>query len=493
MQDFDRHALRLEPTIKMLRRNARIEKVYSSPGEEPQLAFTKRSAKLLGQIIFVGLLAVIVFTAIPYGTVDAWFETVFECAVFALTTIWISEVLLRGSWQVNKTLILLPMMLLTAYAFLQTVQLPGKFFVPSNGSPIAQTSLTIDQYQTHLTAVKMLALTLFTALLLLHVSSRKRLQWLVHIVIALGLGSALFAIGRQLLQSPDSTTGFALPFLYPGIGYGQFLSSNVFAFLAEMAFALVMGVVLGGGVRRQHIPIYLAISLIIWAALVLSNSRGGILGFICQAVMLAVVGLSWFRSRRLAGETGREQRTIPWFLPIRILVILVMVVTLVVGVLWMGGERLASKLDKDVANATTDGVTRKEIWQSTWQLIKHNPWTGVGFGAYFLAIPQYQSGSGRTKIEQAHNDYLDLAASGGVLAIILAAWFLGVIIWRARSSLRSADAFRRAAGLGAAAGLLSVSVHSLVDFGLQVTGIAVVALTLVVILVAEIAADPKHN
>lgn len=476
----------------MLRRNARIEKVHSSSGEEPQLAFTKRSAKLLGQIIFVGLLAVIVFTAIPYGTVDAWFETVFECAVFALTAIWIFEVLLRGSWQVNKAMILLPMMVLTAYAFLQTVQLPGRF-VPSNGSPIAQTSLTIDQYQTHLTAVKMLALTLFTALLLLHVSSRKRLRWLVHIVIALGLGSALFAIGRQLLQSPDSTIGFALPFLFPGVGYGQFLSQSVFAFLAEMASALVMGVVLGGGARRQHILIYLAIGLIIWAALVLSNSRGGILGFICQAVVLAFVGLSWFRSRRLAGETGRERFTSRWFLLVRILVILVMVVALVVGVLWMGGERLASKLDKDVATATTDGVTRKEIWQSTWRLIKHNPWTGVGFGAYFLAIPQYQSGSGRIKVEQAHNDYLDLAASGGVLAVILAAWFLGVIILRARSSLRSADAFRRAAALGAAAGMLSVSVHSFVDFGLQVTGIAVVALTLVVISVAEIAADPKHN
>ncbi len=478
----------------MLRRNAKIEKVSSSPGEEPQLGFTKRLANLLGQIIFVGLLALIVFTAIPYGTVDAWFESVFECAVFALTAIWIFESLLRGSWQVKKTLILLPMMVLTAYAFLQTVQLPGRFFVSSSGSPIAQTSLTIDQYQTHLTAVKILALTLFTALLLLHVSSRKRLRWLVHIVIALGLGSALFAIGRQLLQSPDSTIGFALPFLYPGVGYGQFLSQSVFAFLAEMASALVMGVVLGGGVRRQHILIYLAIGLIIWAALVMSNSRGGILGFICQAVLLAFVGLSWFRSRRLAGETGRERLTIPWFLPVRILVTLVMVVALVVGVLWMGGERLASKLaDKDAANATTDGVTRKEIWQSTWKLIKHNPWTGVGFGAYFLAIPQYQSGSGSTRIEQAHNDYLDLAASGGVLAIILAAWFLGAIIWRARSSLRSADAFSRAAGLGAAAGLLSVSVHSLVDFGLQVTGIAVVALTLVVILVAEIAAEPKHK
>ncbi len=481
----------------MLIRNGRTEKarpLHSREGN--QLAFTKRSAKLLGQIIFAGLLALIVFTAIPYGTVDAWFEAVFECAVFALTAVWIFEVLLRGSWQVNKTVVLLPMMVLTAYAFLQAVQLPGRFVVPASGSAIAQTSLTIDQYQTHLTAVKILALTLFTALLLLHVTSRKRLRWLVHVVIGLGLASAMFAIGRQLLQAPDSTTGFVLPFLYPGVGYGQFLSPNVFAFLAEMASALVMGVVLGGGVRRQHILIYLAIGLVIWAALVLSNSRGGILGFICQAVLLALVGLSWLRSRRLAGETERERSwTVPWFLPVRILVILVLVATLVVGVLWMGGQRLASKIedDKGFATATIDGDTRKEIWHSTWELIKHNPWTGVGFGAYFLAIPQYQVGAGRIKVEQAHNDYLDLAANGGILALVLATWFLGVIIWRARASLKSADTFRRAASLGGVAGMLSIGVHSFVDFGLQVTGIAVVALTLVVISVAEIPADPKRN
>ena len=480
----------------MLIKDGRIEKARPLPSREGhQIAFAKRSEKLLGKIVFAGLLALIVFTAIPYGTVDPWFEAVFKCAVFALTAIWIFEAFLRGSWQVKRIVVLLPMMVLTAYAFLQTVQLPGNFLIPASGSPIAQTSLTIDQYQTHLTAVKILALTLFAALLLLHVSSPKRLRWLVHVVIGLGLASALFAIGRQLLQSPESTTGFALPFLYPGVGYGQFLSPNVFAFLAEMSSALVMGVVLGGGARRQHILIYLAIGLIIWAALVMSNSRGGILGFICQAVLLALVGWSWFRSRRLAGETGREHRLpAPWFLPVRIFVILVMVVTLVVGVLWMGGQRLASKLedDKDFATATIDGDTRKEIWRSTWELIKHNPWTGVGFGAYFLAIPQYQIGAGRIKVEQAHNDYLDLAANGGLVAVILAALFLGGIAWRARSSLRSPDVFRRAAALGAVAGMLSVGVHSLVDFGLQVTGIAVVALTLVVISVAEIPADPKR-
>ena len=88
-------------------------------------------------------------------------------------------------------------------------------------------------------------------------------------------------------------------------------------------------------------------------------------------------------------------------------------------------------------------------------------------------------------MEQAHNDYLDLAASGGVVALGLAGWFIAMVIWRARSSLRSGDAYRRAACLGAAAGILGVAVHSLVDFGLQLTGIAVVFAALIVISVAD--------
>ena len=97
------------------------------------------------------------------------------------------------------------------------------------------------------------------------------------------------------------------------------------------------------------------------------------------------------------------------------------------------------------------------------------------------------------KIEQAHNDYLDLAANGGVVAIGLAAWFVVAIVLRARSSLRSGDPYRRAASLGAVAGMLSIAVHSLVDFGLQVTGIAVVFVVLMVISVADHRVESSGN
>jgi O-antigen ligase len=303
----------------------------------------------------------------------------------------------------------------------------------------------------------------------------------------LGLASALFGILRQVVQSPTSETPFLLPFLFYGLGYGQFVYHNAFAYLVEMSLALTAGLVLGGAVRRDRIPIYLIIAIIIWTALVLSNSRGGLISLACQAIFLLFVSLSWYSSRRLAREDGKQRAWIRFFqssLLMRGLAIALLVGTLMVAVVWMGGDELASRVD-DPSQNTVDGLTRPEVWRSTLRLIKENPWTGVGFGAYFLAIPQYRPGPGFTRLEQAHNDYLDLAANGGFVAVALAAWFIAAIIWRASTALRSADIYRRAACLGAVAGMVSIAVHSFVDFGLQVTAIALVFGALVVIAVAD--------
>lgn len=447
------------------------------------------SAKLLDRIVFFCLLGLIVTTSIPYGTVEPWWEAVFECAVFGITAIWIFKVLVRGRWEVRGLSILLPLILITVYAFAQTVEWPA-WLVLGNGRLTAQHTLTIDRYQTYLTARKALALTLFLGLLLLHTSTPKRLRWLVRVVIGLGFASALFGILRQLLQSPDSPAGFLLPYLFYGMGYGQFIYHNAFSYLTEMVFALLAGLVLGGGIRRDRALIYMAIALFVWTAFVFSNSRGGILSFICQAIFLLVVSIGWYSARRFSNgdESRHKWLTLLWTsVLLRVSVILLIAGVLAASVLWMGGEKLRVRLkeEQEFRQEGPERARRVDLWSDTWKLIKQNPWTGVGFGSYFLAIPQYQTVSGRLKFEQAHNDYLDLAANGGVVAVGLAGWFMVMVIRRARSSLGSVDAYRRAACLGAVAGILDVGVHSLLDFCLQVTSIAIVFGALVVIAVAD--------
>src|SRR6266550_124863 len=117
--------------------------------------FLERSTKLLDRIVFACLLGLIVTTSIPYGTVEPWWESIFECAVFAVTAIWIFKVLVRGSWDFRGLFILLPLIIITAYAFAQTVEWPAWLAIGS-GRLTAQHTLTIDRYQTYLTARKAL-------------------------------------------------------------------------------------------------------------------------------------------------------------------------------------------------------------------------------------------------------------------------------------------------------------------------------------------------
>jgi O-antigen ligase len=446
--------------------------------------------RVLNKILFCGLLAVIPIAVIPYGTVDAWWEAVFECSVFALTALWAIEVLLTRNWYLRGFSILLPVTLLTVYAFLQTVAWPPTWLMHSSG----QHMLTIDHYQTYLTARKLLALALFMMLLLGHASSVYRLRWTKRMLIAVGVGSAVFGILRQFLQPDDATGGFLLPFLFYGVGYAQFISPNPFAYLMEMTIGLLRGLILGGGALKKHTLLYLALMVVVWTALVLCTSRGGLLGLACESVFLVFIALNWYAERSAAqgNASTRLSRLVRQSKVLHVIAIMAMLGILAVGVVWMGGEQLASKVANQPSTAArTDGQTRQEIWRASWRLFKDKPWTGTGFGAYFLGITRFETSSGRTRLVQAHNDYLDLAANGGLIGIALGGWLIVAVIRRASRRLRGRDHYARAAALGAAAGALAVAAHSVVDFGLQVTGIAVVFVGLIVIMVADPAPEKK--
>jgi O-antigen ligase len=459
---------------------ARIsQKNEALPRDHGSAAVLSKFTNALSTIIFGGLLVLIVVAVVPYGTVDPWWEAVFESGVLGLTAVWILTFIVSGRLEYRRLAVFFPLAVIALFAFLQTVVWPG--WIPGLGRLGSQRTLTIDRYQTLMTARKALALALFLGLLLVQVTTLKRLRWLIHVIIGLGLASAVFGIVRQLTQSPDSTEGFVLPFLFAGTGYGEFIYHNAFAYLMEMTFALIGGLVLGGGVRRDRVLIYLAALVPVWAALVLSESRGGVLSLICQSIFLVFFALTRY-SR--SGPPGQR-----WFqasMLVRVLLVVLFAGILIFSVFWMGGEKFATRVQNADTEEQKNRLSRQGVWLSTCELIRQNPWTGTGFGTYFMAITQYQKGAGTLKLEVAHEDYLDLAASGGLVAVVLSGWFVVVIIRRARRALGSQDSYRRAAAFGASAGLLSISVHSLVDFGLQLTGLAVVFGGIIVIAAADV-------
>ncbi|HEV2834614.1 MAG TPA: O-antigen ligase family protein [Pyrinomonadaceae bacterium] len=220
----------------------------------------------------------------------------------------------------------------------------------------------------------------------------------------------------------------------------------------------------------------------LWIGLGLSNSRGGILAMLTQVVLAPLLLLS---SR---SEVSRAPK---WF-ALRFALIAVLVFGVVVGTLWVGGDRLVSNFEATRNELTTnlndssDGASRNEIWRATLKMFVAHPILGVGLGAYWIGITAYHDASGVLIPQEAHNDYLELLASGGVIAFALGAWFVFSVIDLARKSLWSGTGFVRAARFGAVLGIAGVAVHSLVDFGLHLMSNAVVLLVLIMIATAKI-------
>jgi O-antigen ligase len=447
----------------------------------------------LDRASFCALLGLIAFAAIPYGTVEPWWEAVVECCVFALGALWVIEGWVSGAWDIKGRQLLIPILALAAFAVAQTI--PG-LSISAGGARLGSSvwqAVSADPFETRRVALKLLALTLTLGLLLRRISSPGRLRALVHVVLLVSVASALFGLLRQL--APQTIPEDILLYSSSEQSYGQFINRNHFAYLMEMGLGLALGLIVGKGIARDRLFLYLAGALAIWAALVLSNSRGGIFSMCSQLLFLALL----FSGRKpSSGVLDRMDGTLGWWyqlgrlLVVRVALIACLAVAVTASVLWVGSDPLVSRLEslpQDFSGedaALRRNTSRKDIWHATWKLIKDNPIAGVGFGGYWIAIPAYHDASGRLTPREAHNDYLDLLASGGLIGAALGAWFVMVFIRCARVGLRSSETFRRAASLGALTGLSGVAAHSLVDFGLQVTVNALFFIALIVISATDI-------
>ncbi len=459
-------------------------------------AASPNTAQFLDRTIYLGLLGLIVLTAIPYGSVQPWWEAIFECLVFGLAALWIVESVLSGSWRITGFRLMLPLIGLIVLLFLQTISWESGSL--ADDVQRGWHAISADPYETRRAAIKLTAYTATLALLLRYVYSVRRLHLLVLVVIGVGTASALFGIARQVMQ--HDSAGFILIHLQPNTGYGQFINANHFALLMEMALPLSLTLILSGRYRREQTLVWLTLALILAAAIVLANTRGGILAMVCEIAFLgALVGI--IRSRRRHSDEprnfGRRQMINP--IVIRLALITGLMAIFITGVFFIGGEPLSRRLDERTlaselslgGSGAAPGVRRIDIWRATVELIKTAPIVGSGFGGYSAAITPHFEYSGKMRLMQAHNDYLELAAGGGLLGVGFVIWFVIAVVFVARKNLTAIGRFRRAVCLGALAGMVAVAIHSAYDFGLHTPANALVLIGLIAMASASIRVDEK--
>jgi O-antigen ligase len=450
--------------------------------------------------IFSSLLLIIGLAAVPFGSIEPWWEGIFESAIFMLGACYLVTSMIDKRWHIPD--VLAPLIGFILFACFQELPL-WHTNLSSVVLPEASQTVSLDPFNTKRFIIKLLALTLTLAMLLRYTSTRKELLALAHLVIVVGAASAAFAILRIVLaNAPLTSLGNSK---LQGESFGQFMNRNHFALLMEMSFGVALGLAFysGHGLKRY---LYAVVALWICVALILANSRGGIVSMLGQVGFVA-----WMALSRIFGQSAepdaRDQHSGEqslWctsrLLALRCVLIFFILGAALSSVLLLGGEPVRHRLESvpgeflvrrgDVENRSP---RRLEIWGSTLRLIQEHPWLGSGFGAYKTAITKYSQASNDWQPQQAHNEYLELAAGGGVIGVAFGIWLVLILIRNVRSSLHETDAFRRAVCLGALVGLIGVAIHSLVDFGLHVTVNSLICCGLVALATTKIQSEKVES
>jgi O-antigen ligase len=422
-------------------------------------------SKLLDKAIVAGLLAAVVFTTLALGTVEAWSVAIFELMVVVLMLLCAAKAIVEKRLEIRIPPAALPLGALVLVGLAQSIALTG-----SSGQT---RSLSMDVEATRGAVAVIFFLFVSFLIAANFFDTPQRLRTLASFLIIFGLALAVFALvqhftweGKLYWVRPTASAG-------AGTG-GPFVNRNHFAGYMEMLIPIPVALALSraaGGDARVFYGFAAAIMSIAQAA---SLSRGGMVSL--AAGLLFLAAMSTWRSRNGSHPERKSSFSIrPAFL------ITLMLGAIAVGVVWVGADfDILRRITNDPLT-TSMAADRRGVWGDTLTMFGAHPILGIGLGAFETVYPIYGRADGSFVIQFAHNDYLQVLSDGGIVGGAIALWFIIVIARSVAQVTKSADPFLRALGLGSAAGVFALLVHSLFDFNLQIPSNALLFLLLAAI------------
>jgi len=276
------------------------------------------------------------------------------------------------------------------------------------------------------------------------------------------LGTALTAlVAVQRATSPSLLYWTWQPISAGASPYGPFVNRNALASWLAMAVPLVVGYAMARYQTRSRrddlaIPetsidstqlLLAGAAVLMTGGLLASSSRAGILGG--GIGLLTFVALS---RRRIGDGFG-----VAWMFA-------GLVALLVMASAFANLGTLALRLQETTEQGPWG---RPAIWRDTWRMTSDFWLTGVGAGAFQRGMLAYQEGSRLFFFNQAHNEYLQLLAEGGLLVVLPASVALAagtVLMARVLASDRTPIFWIRA---GAVCGVVAIAVQNVWDTGLR--------------------------
>ena len=424
---------------------------------------------LPSRFAFLLLCVAIILSALAYGTVHYWALAVFFLGAVVMLILWLADGWILGTLRISRNLLQLPLLGMLLLGLVQLLPLRNPDNIGISSIPFVR-SLSLDPYSTRLILVQVAALLIYFAAGLVFIDTPNRLRVLVRTITIFGFLLAIFGLTQSLTTSKVYWIR-ELPQSQP---FGPFINRHHFAGYMELALALPLGLLFSGSLEKEKRFIYAFAVGLMSVALIMTNSRGGLISLIAEILFLVAVG--GFR-RRHTRRTSVEKKPDIKGAAIRGALALTLVVAVLGGVILLGGD---SGLTRLLGSLNTDDPTtgRAHFWAVTVDIIKTHPILGVGLGAFGVVYTGYDSRNGLFRLEQAHNDYLQVLSDGGIVGAALGLFFVVSLFRMGLARRESHDRFRRGVATGALAGCFAVLVHSFFDFTLHTPSNALLFLIL---------------
>jgi len=297
------------------------------------------------------------------------------------------------------------------------------------------------------------------------------LQVIVRTIMIFGFLLAIFGL-TQSIASPNKV--YWVRELSQSTAFGPFINRHHFAGYMELTIALPLGLVFAGAIEREKLLLYVFIAGLMGVALVMTGSRGGIISLVAEILFLVVVTAFL---RPSSSEHHQRHHSMLKRAGVRAGLGLALIGGLFIGVILLGGEASLTRFI-DTVNTDDPSTGRTHFWSVTLEIIKHNPILGTGLGAFGAVYTRFDSRNGLFRLEQAHNDYLQIFSDAGIVGAFMALVFLVLLFRLAFKRAKSDDPFRRGIAVAALGGCFAVLIHSFFDFTLHTTSNALLFLVL---------------
>ena len=371
------------------------------------------------------LAALLYFGILTLWVPEYWPVTVFQVGMFALA----SCALWRARHRLSTVYPLFPLGFAAVW---------GLFQLAAGWTPYAFVTQKATVYWATLLAAYLAGLSLFT-------EERVR-RWFRAAMLWFGFSVAVLATLQTFTS--DGRIFWIFPSPYTRFVMGPILSQNHYAAFVETTLPIALYEALRPNASSF---LYSGAAAAMYASVIASASRAG--AVLATAEIVVVVALVCLRGRASGRAIGGSLAKIG---------LLLVVFTAVVGyqTIWKRFE------------ASDPMAQRREFAIASAHMIAAHPWSGVGLGAWPVVYPHFAFIDVGASVDQAHNDWLQWAAEGGIpFGLLMVTMFL----WCLRPSFRSVWGV----------GVVAVFLHATVDYPFSRPALASWTIVLVAMLAAQ--------